>query len=70
MYIPGDKIVTDGITAPASLPGLFGVPYHHSNASTGTWLGFCRSITPEISANRVNAGGAGTDSSIATTRYE
>jgi hypothetical protein len=55
--VPGDKIVTNGITAPASLPGLYGVPYHHSNASTGTWLGFSRSITPEIRANRVNAGG-------------
>jgi hypothetical protein len=57
--IPGDKIVTAGLTAPASLPGLYGVPYHHSNASAGTWLGFSRSTTPEIRANRVNAGGAG-----------
>ena len=56
---PTDKIVTDGLTAPASLPALFGVPYHHSNASSGTWLGFSRSTTPEIRANRVNAGGAG-----------
>jgi hypothetical protein len=55
---PTDKIVTAGLAAPASLPGLFGVPYHHSNASTGTWLGFSRSTTPEIRANRVNAGGA------------
>jgi hypothetical protein len=55
---PTDKIVTSGITAPASLPALFGVPYHHSNASAGTWLGFSRSTTPEIRANRVNAGGA------------
>lgn len=55
---PTDKIVTDGLTAPASLPGLFGVPYHHSNASAGTWLGFSRSTTPEIRANRVNAGNA------------
>lgn len=54
----GDKIVTNGIAAPASLPALFGVPYHHSNASTGTWLGFSRSTTPEIRANRVTAGGA------------
>ena len=53
-----DKIVTDGLAAPASLPGLFGVPYHHSNASAGTWLGFSRSTTPEIRANRVNAGNA------------
>src|SRR6187399_283894 len=55
---PTDKIVTAGISAPASLPALYGVPYHHSNASTGTWLGFSRSTTPEIRANRVNAGSA------------
>lgn len=52
-----DVIVTAGITSPASLPALYGVPYHHSNASTGTWLGFSRSITPEIRSNRVNAAG-------------
>jgi len=55
---PLDKIVTAGIAAPASLPALYGVPYHHSNASAGTWLGFSRSTTPEIRANRVNGGGA------------
>lgn len=53
-----DKIVTDGISAPTSLPALFGVPYHHSNASTGTWLGFSRSTTPEIRSNRVNGNSA------------
>ncbi len=53
-----DLIVTNGISAPASLPALFGVPYHDSNASTGTWLGFSRSATPEIRANRVNAASA------------
>ncbi len=53
-----DKIVTDGLAAPASLPAIYGVPYHHSNASTGTWLGFSRSTTPEIRANRVNAASA------------
>lgn len=57
--IAGDLIVTAGITAPTSLPALYGVPYHHSNASTGTWLGFSRAATPEIRSNRVNAGGAG-----------
>ena len=57
VVIPGDKIVTNGLQTPAALPGLYGVPYHHSNASTGTWLGFSRSTTPEIRANRVNAGG-------------
>lgn len=56
--VPGDIIVTNGITAPASLPALYGVPYHHSNASTGSWLGFSRSATPEIRSNRVNAANA------------
>jgi hypothetical protein len=54
--IVGDKLVTYGLSAPASLPAILGVPYHHSNASTGTWLGFSRSSTPEIRSNRVNAG--------------
>lgn len=53
-----DKIVVYGISSPASLPAIYGVPYHHSNASTGTWLGFSRSATPEIRASRVNAGAA------------
>ena len=53
-----DIIVTNGITSPTSLPALFGVPYHHSNASTGTWLGFSRSTTPEIRSNRVNGASA------------
>lgn len=57
--IATDKIVTNGISSPAALPAIYGVPYHHSNASTGTWLGFSRSATPEIRSNRVNAGGAG-----------
>jgi len=54
--IAGDLIVTGGLSSPSSLPALFGVPYHHSNASTGTWLGFSRSTTPEIRSNRVNGG--------------
>jgi len=53
-----DLIVTNGIASPTSLPAIFGIPYHHSNASTGTWLGFSRSTTPEIRSNRVNAGAA------------
>lgn len=53
-----DVLVTAGIDSPASMPGIYGVPYQHSNASTGTWLGFSRANTPEIRANRVNAGGA------------
>jgi hypothetical protein len=53
--IATDKIVTNGISSPTSLPGLYGVPYHHSNSSSGTWLGFTRSTTPEIRANGVDA---------------
>lgn len=50
-----DVLVTSGINSPASLPGLYGVPYHHSNASTGTWLGFNRATTPEVRSNGINA---------------
>ena len=53
-----DLIVTNGISSPLSLPAIFGVPYHHSNASTGEWLGFSRSTNPEIRSNRVNGGNA------------
>lgn len=53
-----DVLVVDGLSSPASLPALFGVPYHHSNASTGTWLGFSRSATPAIRANGINASSA------------
>lgn len=53
-----DRLITNGLADPTALPALFGVPYHHSNASTGTWLGFSRSATPEIRSNRVNGGGS------------
>ena len=53
-----DVIVTFGITAPAAIPGIYGVPYHHSNAATGTWLGFQRATTPQIRATRINGGGS------------
>src|SRR5215471_10429335 len=57
-FTTGDKLVVNGITSPASLPALFGVAYHHSNAATGTWLGFDRASTPEIRANGINAASA------------
>lgn len=56
--IATDVLVTDGLTDPAALPALFGVPYHHSNSSTGNWLGYDRSSTPQIRSNRVNGGGS------------
>jgi hypothetical protein len=49
----GDLLVASGLTATPPT-GLLGVKYHDSNASVGTWLGFDRSITPEIRANRVS----------------
>lgn len=57
-YQNGDLIVSGGLPMQVSPPISFlGVPYHHSNSSTGTWLGFNRATTPEIRANRVAAGG-------------
>src|SRR5215831_13224138 len=47
-----DKIVVAGLSG-ATPTSIFGIQYHHSNASTGTWLGFNRANTPEIRANRV-----------------
>jgi hypothetical protein len=54
----GDLLVVKGISSPTSIPAIYGVPYQHSNASTGTWLGFSRSATPEIRSNGVNASSA------------
>lgn len=56
--IATDVLVTNGISSPTSLPALFGVQYHDSSASTGTWLGYNRANTPQIRASRVNAGGS------------
>jgi hypothetical protein len=53
--IATDLLVVNGISAPNSLPALYGVPYHHSNSSAGTWLGFNRATTPEIRSNRGSA---------------
>lgn len=53
----GDKIVIEGVSG-ASPVSLLGVPYHVNSSSTGSWLGFTRSTTPEVRATRVNAAGA------------
>jgi hypothetical protein len=52
-----DLVVVSGLTATPPV-SLYGIPYHVSNASSGTWLGLDRAATPEVRANRVNAGGA------------
>lgn len=53
----GDKIVINGVSG-ATPSWVQGVSYHHSDASTGTWLGLSRADNPEIRASRVNASGA------------
>lgn len=53
----GDRLVINGVSG-ANPVGLYGVPYHHNNASTGTWLGLNRADLPEIRASRVTASGA------------
>jgi hypothetical protein len=56
---PGDFLVFGGAPMQVAPPtALLGVPYHANNSSIGTWLGFNRATTPEIRANRVQAGGA------------
>ncbi len=50
----GDLILPEGLSG-ATPVGLFGVPYHVNASTSGTWLGFTRSTTPEVLSNRVNA---------------
>lgn len=52
-----DKLVISGVNGAAPV-SLLGIPYHANNSTAGVWLGFTRSTTPEIRANRVNAAGA------------
>jgi len=54
---PTDKIVFGGLTATPPV-SINGVPYHHNNASTGSWQGFNRADYPEIRSNRVTASAA------------
>ena len=52
-----DVILPEGLSG-ATPTGLYGVPYHVSNATSGSWLGLTRSSNPEVVANRVNANGS------------
>jgi len=52
----GDLLVAEGITSVPPV-SLYGVPYHHNASTTGSWLGFTRSTTPEIRSNRVASNG-------------
>jgi len=55
--VAGDVILPEGLTGSTPV-GLFGVPYHISSATTGSWLGLQRSAFPEVVASGVDAGGA------------
>lgn len=52
-----DVILPEGLTGSTPV-ALFGIPYHASNASTGSWLGIDRSTTPEVVSSRVDGGGS------------
>lgn len=55
--IATDVILPEGLTGSTPV-ALYGIPYHSSNAVTGSWLGKDRATTPEIVATRVDGGGA------------
>jgi hypothetical protein len=50
----GDVIVAGGLGNATPPVSILGVPYHNSNASTGSWMGIDRSANPEVRANRVS----------------
>lgn len=52
-----DLIVLDGVSG-ADPVSLFGLKYHHNDASTGLWLNLDRANFPEIRTPRVDAGSA------------
>jgi len=60
----GDFILPEGLSG-ANPTALFGIPYHVSNSTSGSWLGFTRSSTPEALSNRVNASSSGLAPSFA-----
>ena len=51
----GDKVVVSGASVTTPPTSFFGPAYHHSDAIVGNWLGFDRSVTPEVVANSVDA---------------
>lgn len=56
--VAGDVVLPEGLTGSTPV-GLYGVPYHVSASTSGSWLGLTRSSTPEVVANRVNANSSG-----------
>lgn len=52
----GDVLVVDGVSG-ASPTFIYGIPYHHNSATSGSWMGISRS-QPYAVANGVNANNA------------
>lgn len=52
-----DVILPEGLIGSTPV-ALYGIPYHASNAVTGSWLGMDRATNPEVVATRVDGGGA------------
>jgi hypothetical protein len=52
-----DVILPEGLTGVTPI-ALLGIPYHSSNATTGSWLGLDRGTNPEIVGTRVDGGNA------------
>lgn len=55
--IATDVILPEGLTGSTPV-ALYGIPYHSSNATSGSWLGLDRATNPEIVSTRVDGGGA------------
>lgn len=51
-----DAVVVDGVSG-AQPTFIYGIPYHHNTATSGTWMGISRSL-PYAVANGVNANNA------------
>lgn len=52
-----DVLTVTGLTAGAGTQqSLFGLPYHHNDAATGTWEGKDRALFPELRTPSVDAG--------------
>lgn len=52
-----DVVLPSGLSG-ATPTSFYGVGYHHSSASTGSWMGLDRATYPQIRANSVNAAGS------------
>lgn len=51
-----DKLVVEGLAATVTAQSsIFGVPYHQSDAATGTWLGLNRANFPGVRTPSINA---------------